>query len=139
VESQYDLFVVSAVCFLSTTPQFTEEEWVATNRVKNIEFPFCSLAAPGFYSDYYKHFLREEYFNAIFSLSFSASFTFSVFLSFFPSFFLSHFHLFYFILFYFIYLSHWRTEGGLEVFKPPPRNYEGPPKSCQTQPDCENC
>ena len=25
------------------------------------------------------------------------------------------------------------------VFKPPPRNSEGPPKSCQTQPDCENC
>ena len=24
-------------------------------------------------------------------------------------------------------------------FKPPPRNSEGPPKSCQTQPDCENC
>ena len=22
---------------------------------------------------------------------------------------------------------------------PPPRNSEGPPKSCQTQPDCENC
>ena len=21
----------------------------------------------------------------------------------------------------------------------PPRNSEGPPKSCQTQPDCENC
>ena len=43
----------------------------------------------------------------------------------------------------------WRTEpcfiasgvprgGGLGVFKPsPPRNSEGPPKSCQTQPDCE--
>jgi len=22
---------------------------------------------------------------------------------------------------------------------PPPGNSEGPPKSCQTQPDCENC
>ena len=32
----------------------------------------------------------------------------------------------------------WRTEGGVWVFKPP-RNSEGPPKSCQTQPDCENC
>ena len=29
--------------------------------------------------------------------------------------------------------------GGLGVFNPPPRNSEGPPKSCQTQPDCENC
>jgi len=31
--------------------------------------------------------------------------------------------------------------GGVGVFKPPPkkRNSEGPPKSCQTQPDCENC
>jgi len=29
--------------------------------------------------------------------------------------------------------------GGGVVFKPPPpRNSEGPPKSCQTQPDCEN-
>jgi len=34
----------------------------------------------------------------------------------------------------------WRTEGGLGGFKPPPpRNSEGPTKSCQTQPDCENC
>ena len=35
----------------------------------------------------------------------------------------------------------WRTEGGggvgLGVQTPPPRNSEGPPKSCQTQPDCE--
>ena len=32
----------------------------------------------------------------------------------------------------------WRTEGGVfEVLTPP--NSEGPPKSCQTQPDCENC
>ena len=30
----------------------------------------------------------------------------------------------------------WRIEGG--GFKPSPRNSEGPPKSCQTQPDCEN-
>jgi hypothetical protein len=29
--------------------------------------------------------------------------------------------------------------GGFGVFNPPPRNFEGPPKSCQTQPDCENC
>jgi len=29
---------------------------------------------------------------------------------------------------------------GFGVFKPPlPRNSEGPPKSCQTQPNCENC
>ena len=33
----------------------------------------------------------------------------------------------------------WRTEGEFGVFKPPHRNSEGPPKSCQTQPDCENC
>jgi len=32
----------------------------------------------------------------------------------------------------------WRTEGGiLEGSTPPPRNSEGPPKSYQTQPDCE--
>ena len=36
-------------------------------------------------------------------------------------------------------LKQWRTEGGFGVFNPPPRNSEGPPKSCQTQPDCENC
>ena len=30
--------------------------------------------------------------------------------------------------------------GGLGRFKaPPPRNSEGPPKSCQTQPDCKHC
>ena len=28
--------------------------------------------------------------------------------------------------------------GGLGCSNPPPRNSEGPPKSCQTQPDCEN-
>jgi len=28
---------------------------------------------------------------------------------------------------------------GVGVFKPPLRNSDGPPKSCQTQPDCENC
>ena len=28
--------------------------------------------------------------------------------------------------------------GGFGVFKHP-QNSEGPPKSCQTQPDCENC
>ena len=34
----------------------------------------------------------------------------------------------------------WRTEGGFGVFKiPPQKNSEGPPKSCQSQPDCENC
>ena len=35
----------------------------------------------------------------------------------------------------------WRTEGGRfggGFNPPPPRNSEGPPKSCQTQPDCEN-
>jgi len=39
-------------------------------------------------------------------------------------------------------LVQWRTEGGgLGGIKlpPNPRNSEGPPKSCQTQPDCENC
>ena len=32
-------------------------------------------------------------------------------------------------------------EGCLGVFNPPthPLDSEGPPKSCQTQPDCENC
>ena len=29
--------------------------------------------------------------------------------------------------------------GGLWGVQPPPRTSEGPPKSCQTQPDCENC
>ena len=29
--------------------------------------------------------------------------------------------------------------GMLGCSTPPPRNSEGPPKSCQTQPDCENC
>jgi len=34
----------------------------------------------------------------------------------------------------------WRTErGGGCSNRPLPRNSEGPPKSCQTQPDCENC
>jgi hypothetical protein len=38
----------------------------------------------------------------------------------------------------------WRTEGGgggavWGGSNSPPRNSEGPPKSCQTQPDCENC
>ena len=33
----------------------------------------------------------------------------------------------------------WRTEGRGFGPPPPPRNSEGPPKSCQTQPDCENC
>ena len=28
---------------------------------------------------------------------------------------------------------------GGEGSTPPPRNSEGPPKSCKTQPDCENC
>ena len=32
----------------------------------------------------------------------------------------------------------WRAEGGFGGFNPP-RNSEGPPKSCQTQTDCENC
>jgi len=32
-------------------------------------------------------------------------------------------------------LYQWRTEGGLGCSTPPPRNFEGPPKSCQTQPD----
>ena len=29
--------------------------------------------------------------------------------------------------------------GGVGVFKPPLEIPQGPPKSCQTQPDCENC
>ena len=30
--------------------------------------------------------------------------------------------------------------GGVQTHPPPrPRNFEGFPKSCQTQPDCENC
>jgi len=36
----------------------------------------------------------------------------------------------------------WRTEGGWggsNSALPPFRKSEGPPKSCQTQPDCENC
>jgi len=32
-----------------------------------------------------------------------------------------------------------RTEGGLGGSNTPSRNSEGPPKSCQTQLDCENC
>ena len=37
-------------------------------------------------------------------------------------------------------LVQWRTEGGFGVFNPPPTpNSESPPKSCQTQLDCENC
>ena len=32
-----------------------------------------------------------------------------------------------------------RGEGGWGVQTPTPRNSEGSPKSCQTQPDCENC
>ena len=32
----------------------------------------------------------------------------------------------------------WLTEGG-GVQSPPFRNFEGPPKSCQAQPHCENC
>ena len=39
--------------------------------------------------------------------------------------------------------DHWHTEGGGGGWRgsnpPPPRNSEGRPKSCQTQPDCENC
>jgi len=38
--------------------------------------------------------------------------------------------------------AQWRTkgEGGWGfISSPPPRNSEGPPKSYQTQPDCENC
>jgi len=33
----------------------------------------------------------------------------------------------------------WRTGGGEVQTPPPPRNSEGPLKSCQTQSDCENC
>ena len=33
----------------------------------------------------------------------------------------------------------YRGGGGLRGSTPPPRNSEGPPKSCQTQSDCENC
>ena len=41
----------------------------------------------------------------------------------------------------FISTHQWRTEGAWVwgVQPPPPRNSEGPPKSCQTQPDCEKC
>jgi len=31
-----------------------------------------------------------------------------------------------------------RRGGEVGVFNPTPRNSEGPPKSCQIQPDCEN-
>jgi len=31
----------------------------------------------------------------------------------------------------------WPTGDGVQT--PLPQNSEGPPKSCQTQPDCENC
>ena len=39
------------------------------------------------------------------------------------------------------YIKQWCNEGGgVGVFNTSPlRNSEGPPKSCQTQPDCENC
>ena len=30
-------------------------------------------------------------------------------------------------------------KGGLGCSNPPPRDSEGPPKSCKTQPDCEIC
>ena len=33
----------------------------------------------------------------------------------------------------------YRGGGGVWGVQPPPRNSEDPPKSCQTQPDCENC
>ena len=33
----------------------------------------------------------------------------------------------------------WCTEGGGVQTPPGPQNSEGPPKSCQTQPECENC
>jgi len=33
----------------------------------------------------------------------------------------------------------WRTERRVLVFNPPPRNSKSAPKSCQTQPYCENC
>ena len=37
-------------------------------------------------------------------------------------------------------LIQWRTkEDGVWSVQTPPRNSEGPPISCQTQPDCENC
>ena len=41
----------------------------------------------------------------------------------------------------FVHRQHqWRTEGGgLGFSTPPTRNSEGRPKSCQTQPDCEDC
>ena len=38
-----------------------------------------------------------------------------------------------------LYCGQWHTEGGFGVFKPPLRSSEGPPKSCQNQPYCENC
>jgi len=40
----------------------------------------------------------------------------------------------------YVCMYQWRTEGGFGVLNPPPlRNSKGPPKSCQIQPDCENC
>ena len=39
-------------------------------------------------------------------------------------------------------VGQWRTEGaglGGSTQPPPQGNSEGPPKSCQTEPDCENC
>jgi len=44
-------------------------------------------------------------------------------------------HSFFFPLIY--HFTQWRTEGG-GVGGFTPRNSEGPPKLCQTQPDCEN-
>ena len=36
--------------------------------------------------------------------------------------------------------TQWHTEwGGLGCSNTPPWNSKGPPKSCRTQPDCENC
>jgi len=36
-------------------------------------------------------------------------------------------------------LVQWRTEGRFGGVQPPPPYFGGPPNSCQTQPDCENC
>jgi len=36
-------------------------------------------------------------------------------------------------------VKQWRTEGGGFGVQALLRNSVGPPKSCQTQPDCENC
>ena len=45
-------------------------------------------------------------------------------------------HSFLSVIFTWMSVAYWG--GWFGVFKPP-QNSEGPPKSCQTHPDCENC